>query len=167
MTAPRLRLQWDMTFNQINGWLKKVVTFDKLSRDEIVSILAKIKTDKENNCWLYREDWSVYVSYKGRTLHRLMYETFVGPIVGKNFICHTCDRPGCINPEHLFQGTAQDNTLDSIHKGRRVQSIIGRTKRINPLRLDELRKQDNIRRLRRHVGEPDSDWNLFKRFIKN
>lgn len=41
-----------------------------------------------------------------------------GPIPKGKFVCHTCDYRRCINPEHLFLGTAQDNTNDMIVKGR-------------------------------------------------
>lgn len=32
--------------------------------------------------------------------------------------CHTCDTPECVNPAHIFPGTAKDNALDSVAKGR-------------------------------------------------
>lgn len=34
------------------------------------------------------------------------------------YACHKCDVPQCINPKHIFPGTASENTLDSIKKGR-------------------------------------------------
>ncbi|MES2910555.1 MAG: HNH endonuclease [Pseudomonadota bacterium] len=50
--------------------------------------------------------------------HRLAYEIENGPIPEGLHICHRCDNPACINPQHLFAGTRQDNTDDREAKGR-------------------------------------------------
>jgi len=50
--------------------------------------------------------------------HRYAYEYYKGPIPKGSFVCHTCDVPNCVNPEHLFVGSLQDNNQDRHKKGR-------------------------------------------------
>lgn len=54
--------------------------------------------------------------------HRFIYEAYVGPIpVGHN-VCHRCDNPSCVRPEHLFLGSQRENVADMDRKGRRRSS---------------------------------------------
>lgn len=53
--------------------------------------------------------------------HRMIYEISRGPIPRGMLVCHRCDNPPCVNPEHLFLGTSRDNTLDAWNKGRLPQ----------------------------------------------
>ena len=60
-----------------------------------------------------------WVAGKYYRAHRLSYQMFNGLIVDRDvFVCHRCDNPRCVNPEHLFAGSAQDNTNDMMAKGR-------------------------------------------------
>lgn len=51
--------------------------------------------------------------------HRASYAVHIRPVLAGETICHRCDNPPCVNPEHLFAGTMLDNTRDMIAKGRR------------------------------------------------
>ena len=61
---------------------------------------------------------TVYYNGKQGLVHRVTDQAANGPIPKGLFVLHRCDNPKCINPEHLFVGTAKDNVHDMIAKGR-------------------------------------------------
>jgi hypothetical protein len=50
--------------------------------------------------------------------HRFLWTFRNGPIPDGMLVCHKCDNRRCINPDHLFLGTTQDNVDDKMKKGR-------------------------------------------------
>jgi hypothetical protein len=50
--------------------------------------------------------------------HRFSYELHYGPIPEGMDICHHCDTPACVRPDHLFVGTRSDNVQDMLRKNR-------------------------------------------------
>lgn len=80
--------------------------------------------EPNTGCWLWlgtvatRHPYGMVVINKRRQYaHRVSFETFVGP-VGNMVVCHRCDNPPCINPDHLFLGTDATNNEDKMRKGR-------------------------------------------------
>lgn len=89
----------------------------------IESLLNKIRVDSDG-CWNYTLKTNdsgygvVWVDGKRVRAHRLSYEHFVGQIPDGMFICHKCDNPSCVNPDHLYAGTQKDNIRDMFERGR-------------------------------------------------
>lgn len=89
-----------------------------------VTLLHRARLD-ENGCWIWvgSKDTGGYglISRDCRTskAHRISYQAFVGPIPDGLVICHSCDTPACINPDHLRAGTMKDNAIDRETRGRR------------------------------------------------
>lgn len=79
---------------------------------------------QENGCWL----WSIrppnnryasfYINNRRMPAHRASWTLFRGPIPRGLNVLHKCDVPLCVNPDHLFLGTHQDNMADMKSKGR-------------------------------------------------
>ncbi len=53
--------------------------------------------------------------------HKVSYFLCKGSFPNDFLVCHTCDNPRCVNPEHLWVGSPKDNVLDMIKKGRLVR----------------------------------------------
>jgi hypothetical protein len=86
------------------------------------------------NCW----DWLSYKNPSGYgqtkiggrngkhiLAHRLSWIVYFGEIPEGMHVCHKCDNPSCVNPNHLFLGTNLDNIKDRMKKGRSVATWKG------------------------------------------
>lgn len=82
--------------------------------------------DSTSGCWLYQgrpicKAGHCRIGHHGieELIHRFSYRTFVGPIPKDKFILHRCiGHPNCWNPDHLYAGTALENSRDMKDQGR-------------------------------------------------
>lgn len=98
----------------------------------------------ESGCWIwigatYLNGYGQFFINKIVTgAHRAAWMLFKGEIPKGMRVCHTCDVPCCVNPAHLFLGTAKDNSQDMLGKDRH-----GRTS-LSSLDVTNIRKIDNL-----------------------
>lgn len=79
--------------------------------------------DRTEGCWNWKAgvDKNGYGTFTGfgyQRAHRLSYWVHFGVHPGERLVCHRCDNPSCVRPDHLFLGTHQVNADDKMSKGR-------------------------------------------------
>lgn len=114
--------------------------YHKAPKDQTTTFWSRVvKTEK---CWLWVGGCSengygaFYWQGKQTGAHRVSYELTHGSIASELLVLHKCDNPPCVNPDHLFLGTHQDNMTDKVLKGRHPKgpthyTVIGK-KQTNP-----------------------------------
>lgn len=86
----------------------------------------KVQLPEGEGCWLWigARDAKGYgmigSGHGGPNLraHRASWELHYGSIPPELQVCHHCDNPSCVRPDHLFLGTRSDNLQDASRKGR-------------------------------------------------
>lgn len=90
------------------------------------AILNRCVPEPNSGCWLWEGSmmntgYGILRTKQPRAqhlAHRVSYAAFVKNIRHDEFILHHCDNPLCVNPDHLFAGTHDDNMRDMVAKGR-------------------------------------------------
>jgi len=107
-------------------------------------------------CWKWQGTISAYgygllsVDRQNRFAHRVIWELTHGPIPDGMCVCHTCDVRDCVNPNHLWLGTNDENMHDMSMKGRASRQGHASPGESNPsAKLTE----DQVREIRRKDAE--------------
>lgn len=119
-----------------------------------IEIRLWLKVEKmPSGCWEYRGKLSTNgygrIARGGRgegevPAHRVAWEQRNGPVPDGMILCHSCDNPPCVNPNHLFLGSHADNAADRNRKGRHRFGVSHHNARLTP---------DQVRTIRRWASE--------------
>jgi hypothetical protein len=145
-------------------------------RTVIERMADKVAYEPMSGCWLWTGSVNNMgygdVHRNGRTAlaHRAVYEETVGPIPEGLAACHRCDTPACVNPQHIFLGSAEANARDKVSKGRQYRGERHWAHR-NPAAVRRgsnhpgaALTEDQVREIRGLAGREESHTAIARRF---
>lgn len=133
----RARGSYDTYFDEI-----------RIDLDDLNNILSY--TQPQDDCLIWQRDTTEkgYARYRQRKngrskqirVHRRVFELANGITLQDEIVLHICDRPSCINPEHLKKGTIADNQHDMALKGRSCRGEKQNHSKLTEALVEEIRQ---------------------------
>ena len=135
--------------------------YDSRSNDVIQRFWVKAVVGTPDACWPWiaskDDDGYGNFKFKGKweRASRVAWMIVYGPIPPRKLVCHSCDNPCCVNPQHLWLGAHSENTSDSVAKGRHVDNRGEKqgSHKLTELDVIEIRKLYNAGMLQRIIAE--------------
>ena len=107
-----------------------------------------VKASEPDGCWI----WTAARNTKGYGVvneiignirfgraHRLAYVLTHGPIPTGSLVCHRCDVPSCVRPDHLYAGTPKDNSGDMVAKNRQTSGVRNPSAKLSVSQVNAIR----------------------------
>lgn len=112
-----------------------------------------LKTDKQSDdaCWIflgatdkdgYGQFWDGDIQLMTRA-HQFSAKIHLGDCPKGMCVCHTCDNPSCVNPNHLFYGSALDNQKDKMTKNRQTKGESQGHSKLTNNQIEQIRARAN------------------------
>jgi len=102
---------------------------------DTVRFMERVSPEPNTGCWLWTGQFSekgygIFVLEKKRRVkaHRFSFVMMWGKIPDGLHVLHQCDVRECVNPDHLFLGTNEENVADMIEKGRQKKGPLDKEK---------------------------------------
>lgn len=127
----------------------------KRSANDVMRFHAGYKVNEQTGCWEWQKNIQqngyghIKMSGKAQGAHRVSYELHKGSITNGAYVLHTCDVRCCVNPTHLFLGSAMDNSIDKKGKKRHAHG-----ERVNTSKLTELQVLEMYPLFESGIGSP-------------
>ena len=103
-------------------------------------------TEAPSGCWEWTEGKEEHgygrFCFNGcqKLAHRVSWSLHRGVLSDEDFVLHHCDNPGCVNPDHLFLGTQEDNMKDMAAKNRACKGMEKRNSKLSDSQVVEILK---------------------------
>lgn len=150
-------IEKDVRGEHLRSGVTKSCGCRKTSEHKLKRIFDSKYVISKKGCW----EWTGYCDKDGYPkigdkclgAHRYSYERFKGKIPEGMLVCHSCDNPSCVNPEHLWLGSHNDNAQDKVQKKRQaIGEKIGNAK-LTEYEVKEIRKLSEEGMTQNEIGK--------------